>query len=402
MSLPSAPKILTPHLAQRDLVYTQTRYTICRAGRRSGKTVGLSILAVLAMCQGQRVLYVAPDISQTDYFWREVTRAFASMGDFAKINQSRRIILLPTGGSLRARSTWIADNLRGDYADLLLMDEWQLMPPEVWSEICAPMLVDTGGAAVFCYTPPSLRSRRRTTNPRNASQMFRAAQSDPDWTALHFSSHQNPHIDSGAIESLSAVMSATAIRQEIMAEDIEEAEGALWTRQQIRYQAAPSELVRVVVGVDPSGTTTGDSVGIVVAGIDEDDTVYVMEDASVRGLRPDEWSRAVVSAYHRHQADRVVAEVNYGGDMVEHTIRTADPDVSYRSVSASRGKRPRAEPVAALYERGRVYHVSEMRELEDEMCLWLPGYADSPDHMDAMVWAVTELALARRATWEAI
>ena len=359
--------------------------------------MGLSILAVIAMCQGQRVLYVAPDISQSDYFWGEVTKSFYGMGDYAKINQSRRTIHLPNGGSLRARSTWIADTLRGDYADLLLMDEWQLMPPEVWTEVCAPMLIDSGGRAVFCYTPPSIRNAsRRMSNPRNASDMFRAAESDPDWTALHFSSHQNPHIDSGAIESLSAVMSATAIRQEIMAEDIEEAEGALWTRAQIRYRPAPSELARVVVGVDPSGTTTGDSVGIVVAGVTSEGIVYVLEDASVRGMRPDQWARAVVSAYHRHSADRVVAEVNYGGDMVEHTLRTADSTISYRAVSASRGKRPRAEPVAALYERGKVFHASEMRELEDEMCLWLPGYADSPDHMDAMVWAVTELALARR------
>jgi phage terminase large subunit-like protein len=121
--------------------------------------------------------------------------------------------------------------------------------------------------------------------------------------------------------------------------------------------------------------------------------VYVLSDNSLLGS-PKAWSTEVIAAYNRNRADRVVGEMNYGGDMVEHTIRTA-PDgenISYKNVSASRGKAIRAEPIAALYEQGKAHHVGTFSELEDEMCSWLPGVGmSSPNRMDAMVWAITEL-----------
>ncbi len=137
-----------------------------------------------------------------------------------------------------------------------------------------------------------------------------------------------------------------------------------------------------------------------VAGADEDGHVYVLEDASGR-MSPDGWARRAVAMLDKYGAERIVGESNNGGDLVEHTIRAAygGRAVPYKRVSASRGKYARAEPVSALYERGKAHHVGGLDALEDQMCTWTPGSGDSPDRLDALVWAVTELALKRTGIW---
>ncbi len=205
-------------------------------------------------------------------------------------------------------------------------------------------------------------------------------------------------------------------RQEIAGEVLDDIEGALWTGAQLetlRVGIGEGEttrevidrlgLVRVVVGVDPQAIKApsdddGRGTGIVVAGVDTYDQstahIYVLEDVS-GNYSPAEWGARVVGAYHRWDADRVIGEVNQGGDMVESTIRSVDPNVSYKAVHAARGKITRAEPIAAVYEQGRGHHVGQFAQLEDEMTNYtgiLPG-EDSPNRMDAMVWAATELIL---------
>jgi phage terminase large subunit-like protein len=187
-------------------------------------------------------------------------------------------------------------------------------------------------------------------------------------------------------------------RQELNAEILDDNPGALWKREQIdllRVVQAP-ELRRIVVAIDPAVTSNADSdeTGIVVAGIGADGHGYVIEDLScVRS--PDGWCRAAVQAYHRHEADRVIAETNNGGDLVETVLRTVDPNVSFRKVTASRGKAVRAEPVAALFEQGKVHHVGTFDRLEDQLCNWDPAAnGKSPDRLDALVWALTELHIA--------
>ena len=191
-------------------------------------------------------------------------------------------------------------------------------------------------------------------------------------------------------------------RQEIEGELLEDTPGALWTLAQIdalrvRNLSLLPEMQRVVVGVDPSATAMGDEAGIIVAGLGDDGHGYVLADASLQAS-PDGWARAAVAAYRANDADRIVAEVNNGGEMVQLTIRTVDPAVSYKAVHASRGKRTRAEPVAALYEQGRVHHIGAFARLEDEMCTWSALESDpSPNRMDALVWALTELMLSRNS-----
>jgi phage terminase large subunit-like protein len=189
-------------------------------------------------------------------------------------------------------------------------------------------------------------------------------------------------------------------RQELDAELLEDRAGALWPRallEACRVAVAP-ELLRVVVAVDPPASSGphADACGIVVAGVSAEPRAYVLADRTRQGVRPLDWARAVIAAYRRYEADRIVVEVNQGGDMVETVLRQVDASVPVKPVRATRGKVLRAEPVAALYEQGRVSHVGAFPELEDEMSDFgadgLSGGV-SPDRVDALVWALTELCL---------
>lgn len=189
-------------------------------------------------------------------------------------------------------------------------------------------------------------------------------------------------------------------RQELLAEILEDVEGALWSlvRLDANRRSEHPDLYRVVVGVDPAGGHRKDSdeTGIIVAGAGVDGHGYTLADASCK-LSPEGWGRRVVNAFWRHQADCVVAEGNFGGEMVTHVINTIDPRVPVKLVHASRGKQIRAEPIAAMDEQGRDHHVGSFPALEEQMCNFVPGnYDGSPDRMDAKVWAYTELFLEER------
>lgn len=191
-------------------------------------------------------------------------------------------------------------------------------------------------------------------------------------------------------------------RQEMDGEIIADLAGALWTRELIeRQRREPPTLARIVVGVDPPAGGANGVCGIVVAGIGSDGLGYVLADASVAGVRPESWARAVVSAADRWQADRVIAEVNNGGDMVTALLRSIDSGLPVKAVRAARGKVARAEPVASLYGEGRVFHAGVFPALEDELCGLLAsgiyaGPGVSPDRGDALVWAISALMLGER------
>lgn len=393
----------TPHDRQREFIQHPAKRKVIRAGRRGGKTTGIAILALEAFKAGKRVLYATPTAEQVDAFWYEVTAACADAIERKLLykNEQRHIIEVPgTKARIRAKTAWNADSLRGDYGDLLIFDEYQLMNEDTWGSVGAPMLMDNNGDAVFIYTPPSHRSRAVTkaNDPQHAPKLFKQAQADTSglWATFHFSSRENPHISAEAIELIAHDMTAVAYRQEIEAEDLDEAPGALWGRAQLdalRMNAVPDgvDLRRVVVGVDPPGGRT--ECGIVVSALGSDDHVYVLADYSQPGS-PDTWGSAVVGAYHEWDADLIVAEKNYGGDMVEHVLKTADTGgrIRFRLVTATRGKAVRAEPVAAIYERGQAHHVGTFPHMEDEMTGWQPdSNMPSPNRMDALVWTVTEL-----------
>ena len=386
-----------PHSKQTAFIQSPAKRKIIRAGRRGGKTVGVSIYAVERFLQGRRILYAAPTQEQVDRFWVSVGRALSEpidAGVFYK-NETKHIIeLAGTEQRIRAKTAWNADSLRGDYADELIMDEFQLIAEDAWNTVGAPMLADNDGNAIFIYTPPSLSSRSvsKASDPQNAAKMFKRAMADTSgrWEAFNFTSYDNPYISKIALDDLAKDMTSVAYRMEIMAEDLDEAPGALWKRTDIdkaRVIQAP-ELERVIVGVDPSATSGGDEAGIITCGRNGDD-YYTIADDSIQGS-PQTWAKAAVTAYHKYKANLIVAEDNNGGEMVEAVIKQVDPSVPVTRVHASRGKATRAEPVAAISEQGRDHHVGSFPALEDELCLWMPGDA-SPNRLDAKVWAITAL-----------
>lgn len=189
-------------------------------------------------------------------------------------------------------------------------------------------------------------------------------------------------------------------RQELNAELLEDVPGTLWVREwidRLRVTGVP-KLVRIVVAIDPSAGSkdSSDEAGIVVVGKGDDKHGYVLGDYTLRGT-PSQWASEAIAAYHRHNADRIIAEVNNGGEMVETVLRGVEGGeaIPYTSVHASDSKRTRAEPVSALYEQNRIHHVGIFSALEDEQCNWIPSEGKSPNRIDALVWAVTELGFTK-------
>jgi len=417
-----------PHPRQVDFLRSPAKRKVIRAGRRGGKTVGIAILAVEQFLAGRRILYAAPTTEQVARFWSEVTRAledgWRSKPPLWRKNESEHFIERPgTENRIKAKTAWNADTLRGDYADLLIFDEFQLIAEDAWDSVGAPMLLDNDGDAVFIFTPPSLysRSASKAIDPQHANKFFKAAakkaKSDPGrWATFHFSSMDNPHLSRDALDEIVTDMTSLAYRMEILAEDVDEAPGALWTRKIIdlhRVSTQPPNLHRIVVAVDPSLTSAGDEAGIMVCGIAHGPGGvhgYLLEDCTTEGS-PLVWSRAAVAAFHRWGADCIVAEKNQGGEMVGITIQQAASqqatdqasksapdtavDIPVRLVHASRGKYVRAEPVSARSEKGFIHHVGHYPPLEDELCLWVPGDR-SPNRLDAFVWGFTDLMLSQQ------
>jgi len=384
-----------PHDRQLQFIESPAKRKIIRAGRRGGKTTGAAILALQGFLQGRRILYGAPTQEQVDRFWHECKIALQETIDYGVYykNETKHIIELPgTEQRIRGKTAWNADTLRGDYADLLILDEFQLMSDDTWNEVGAPMLLDNDGDAVFIFT--------QKRGKHHSKELFKRAAEDTTgrWATFIFSSLENPHLSRVALSEIATDMTELAYKAEILAEEVDDDPRALWNREIIDRVNKTPELIRVVVGVDPQATTG--QTGIVVAGkakIGEEYHAYVLEDATPpAGVKPAIWGSAAVTAYHKNQADRLIGEVNHGGDMVENVIRSVSDGsgVAYTSVRASRGKMIRAEPIAALYEKGRVHHIGEHSDLEDEMCNWVPGVSDwSPNRVDALVWALTDLMI---------
>ncbi len=244
-----------------------------------------------------------------------------------------------------------------------------------------------------------------TTTPRPIA-MLRKFMADPHTAVTHASTYANAeNLAQGYLSRIVKRYAGTRLgRQELQGEIVEERADALWSRAMLdglREEKAPA-MQRIVIAIDPpaSSSQRADNCGLVAAGIDEDGIVHVLDDATLSAARPQVWARAAIALYEKHEADQIVAEVNQGGEMVEAVIREAGAHAPVTKVRATRGKYLRAAPVAQLYEQGRVRHAGSFPELEDEMCAFgpdgLPG-SRSPDRLDALVWAVTALALGKKA-----
>lgn len=308
-------------------------------------------------------------------------------------NRSLGELDLHNGSHVKLFSAEQPDRLRGPQHHYAWCDElaaWKY--PETWDQLLFGLRLGTRPQIVVTTTP------KRT--PLVLELVRRAKADGRDVFMTAGSTYDNAaNLAPVALEQLKLRYEGTRLgRQELFAELLEDVEGALWDWQMVEAcrGGPPYAYKRIVVGVDPSGGG-GAEQGIVVCGLGKDGRFYVLADRTCR-LSPDGWGRRVVDAYREFGADRIVAEQNFGGDMVEAVIRNVDPTASYRKVTASRGKRQRAEPVVALYEQGHVTHLGVFAELEDQMTTWVPDadYAQvSPDRVDALVWAISELSVRR-------
>lgn len=317
-----------------------------------------------------------------------------------RFEPSKRQVCWPTGATATLYSAAEAESLRGPQHSHAWCDE-----VAKWDA--------AGGRAEAAWDNLAMGLRLgdwpqvlATTTPR-AVPLVRRLLADPELRLTRGTTFDNKNnLPSGFVSAVQRDYGKSLLgRQELHGELVDDLPGALWTRALIescRGVGASAPASRVVIGVDPPASAEGGACGIVVVALGEDGVARVLADASVRKASPERWARAVAAAAEAWQADRVVAEANQGGDMVASVLRAADVALPLRLVHASRGKAARAEPVAALYEAGRVRHAGCFPELEDELCGLLPGGeyqgpGRSPDRADALVWALAELCLARRA-----
>ena len=302
---------------------------------------------------------------------------------------SKRRVTFHNGAVATAFSADEPDRLRGPNHDLAWADElaaWRYT--EAYDMLQLGLRIGKNPRTIITTTPKPIPLVKRLV-----------ATGDGSVHITKGSTFDNAVNLAGAfLEEITSRYEGTRMgQQELYAEILDDTEGALWDRDGLEEQrvTAHPPLKRIVVGVDPSATSTGDETGIIVVGLGDDGHGYVLEDVSLRGS-PNDWGRAAVSAYNKFSADRIVAESNQGGEMVSHTLRTVDENVPIKLVHASKGKATRAEPISALYEQGRVHHHGFHASLEDQMTEWVPGVGNSPDRVDALVWGLTELMLGHK------
>ena len=285
------------------------------------------------------------------------------------------------------------ERLRGPQFDAAWVDELGKFkhPEEFWEQLQLCLRL---GETPKCIV---------TTTPRR-NKVISMLINDPDCVVTQGSTFDNQaNLAPGFLKNLSKQFAGTKLEaQEIYAQMMPETEGALWTPDKIVYEKPPSEdWRRIVVAVDPALTddASSDETGIAVIGYHSNQQAYVLEDATIKA-KPTEWVHHVVELYHKYKADRVIAEVNKGGDLVKDLLRARDPHISYKGVHATRGKALRAEPIVSLYEQGKVKHIKPHPLLEAQLCSWVPEVSSkSPDRLDALVWGLTELFLEKEAAF---
>lgn len=313
-----------------------------------------------------------------------VLRRYGMLRDKNPWNRSIGELSLRNGSRIKVFSADEPDRLRGPQHHGAWVDELGTFRYEdAWDQLQFGLRLGTHPRTIVTTTPRPKALMRRLVNRRDGSVVVTKGRT------LDNAANLAP----AALAELLARYEGTRIgRQELDGELLEDVEGALWTQALIdaqRVLLAPDP-VRTIVAVDPAATDTGDETGILVCSRDSRHHGYVLADYSMRGT-PDAWARKVVDAYDEHEADSVVVEVNQGGQMVASVLRTVRPSLPIREVRASKGKQTRAEPISALYEQGRVHHVGSFPALEDQLTTWTPDDPKSPDRLDALVWAMTEL-----------
>ena len=376
-------------------------------GRGSGKTrAGAEWVRAVALglwpgeASARRIALVGPTQAHVRAVMIDGVSGLMSVHAAAErpaLEVSKGQLVWPNGAIAQIFSAEDPEGLRGPQFDAAWCDElgrWS-RPVRAWDMLQFALRLGDAPRQVVTTTPRSIPVLKRIVAD-TATAITRARTVD-----------NARNLAPSFIAEITRTYGQTALgRQELDGEVVTERADALWQRRWIadtRIARAPEEMVRVVVAVDPpvTATSNADTCGLIVAGIGPDRRAYVLADRSLQGRDPQIWARAAVAAYQDFRADRIVAEVNQGGDLVANVLRQVDANVPVRKVYATRGKFTRAEPVAMLYAEARVVHVGEFPALENQMCDFGPeGLSEgrSPDRVDALVWALTDLMLTQQRT----
>lgn len=382
------------------------RYMLLRCGRGFGKTTsGGAYVAsqiykgikYIGLC-GAKYSDVKQDMIPSILKW--FSRDFVSQ---IKRNDQEHILILPNGAVIKYYSS--DTEIRGPNLQLLWCDEickWCDSIPEKVKECfdLLDMTVRIGDPKIIITSTPK---------PFFWFREFEAkSQNNNKYQQIIGTMFDNPYLPQSFIDAMIDKHGGTRLgRQELYGELLNDTEGALWVYSMFEPKVKePPAMRRIVVCIDPAVTSNvkSDETGIIVAGLGVDGKVYILDDLSGK-YSPFDWAKKAINAFHERKADRIIAEKNNGGDLVESNIKSVDRNVPVKLITASRGKIVRAEPVAALYEQKKVYHTKEFKTLEDQCCSYTGDSKDkSPDRMDALVYAVTELLLTakyvnRDATW---
>ena len=372
------------------------RYWLVQAGRGFGKTrVGAETVREWAESKSRRrIALVAPTSAAARDVMIEGESGIVAIcppWNRPLYEPSKRRLTWPNGVIATAYSAEEPDRLRGPQYDGAWCDElasWRY--PDAWDQLIFGLRLGHDPRAVVTTTPKPVA-------------LVRDLIADSNTVVTRGSTRDNlANLAPAFLDKIVRKYEGTRLgRQELEGELLDEIPGALWTRTNIdAYRITDREMrwelvTRIVVGIDPAVTSGEDSdeTGIICAGRTVSGHVLIFDDASCR-KSPLGWAQEAVALMRNRRADRIIAEVNNGGDLVEANIRTVWPNVPFRAVRASRGKLTRAEPVAALYEQGRVHHVGAFQRLEDQLCTYVPDSGErSPDRLDALVWAVTDLVI---------
>jgi len=364
------------------------------AGRGAGKTRAVNELVIQWAREGYSPIAL---VGQTK---ADVRDTIIEVGDSSilrisppwfmpEYEPSKRRLTWPNGVQGIVYSGDEPDQLRGPQHAKALGDEWAKFkyPQQTWDNLMLGLRIGDKPQVAMATTPRPIKIIKDLVKDSHTAVTRGHTMGNKDNLAPAF------------LKYITEKYEGTRLgRQELAGEILDDNPDALWERDvidELRVSNAPG-MDRIVVAIDPQATNTETSAetGIVVAGIavvKRKIHGYILADLTTKGS-PNHWGTAAIAGYHTFRADRVIGEVNNGGDMVENTIHTIERNIPFKSVHATRGKQLRAEPVSALYEQGRIHHVGYFPELEDQLCEWVPG-DKSPDRLDALVWAITELIL---------
>jgi phage terminase large subunit-like protein len=394
----AALESLWPFWARPDQLAPAGRWRtwLILGGRGAGKTrAGAEwVRGEVEAGRLRRIALVGPTLADVREVMIEGPSGLRALSQSARpsYQPSRRRLVWPNGAIAHAFSAEDPDSLRGPQFDGAWLDELAAWAEAqaVYDMLQLGLRIGASPRQIVTTTPRPIKAIRRLIKSRGVV-VTRAG------TVANLGA-----LAPGFFESMTAAYASSRLgRQELDGEIIEDIAGALWSRALIESVIAEPdvELERIVVGVDPPAgdSVDADACGVIVAGAAGEGLArraFVLADRTIQGVRPEAWASRVVETAHAFEADQVVAEVNQGGALVRTVLEVVDPMLPIREVRAVRGKRARAEPIATLYERGRVRHAGRFPALEDEMCAFgAPGTQGSPDRVDALVWALTALML---------